>query len=114
MIFKGIEYNCSMELTLDIIGGKWKPIIIWHLGKETMRFNELKRKLPNITHKMLSQQLKALEENNLIVRKVYAEVPPKVEYSLTDQGESLLPILITLCEWATNHVALIQVEESED
>ncbi|MNM78175.1 HTH-type transcriptional activator HxlR [compost metagenome] len=113
MIFKGIEYNCSMELTLDIIGGKWKPIIIWHLGKETMRFNELKRKLPNITHKMLSQQLKALEENNLIVRKVYAEIPPKVEYSLTDQGKSLLPLLITLCEWATDHVASIQVEESE-
>ncbi|WP_238906727.1 helix-turn-helix domain-containing protein [Clostridium sp. YIM B02506] len=114
MIFKGTEYNCSMELTLDIIGGKWKPIIIWNLGKETMRFNELKRKLPNITHKMLSQQLKALEENNLIARKVYSEVPPKVEYSLTDQGESLLPLLITLCEWATNHVASIQVEESED
>lgn len=79
-----------------------------------MRFNQLKRKLPNITHKMLSQQLKSLEENNLIVRKVYAEVPPKVEYSLTDQGKSLLPLLITLCEWATNHVASIQVEESED
>ena len=67
--FKETEYNCSMELTLDIIGGKWKPIIIWHLGEKTMRFNELKRKLPNITQKMLTQQLRSLEENGLVNRK---------------------------------------------
>lgn len=104
--FKGNNYNCSMELTLDIIGGKWKPIIIWHLGDKTMRFNELKRTLPNITQKMLTQQLRSLEENELINRKVYTQMPPKVEYSLTDYGRSLLPILSTLCNWAINYAKL--------
>ena len=101
--FKENKYNCSMELTLDIIGGKWKPIIIWHLGDKTMRFNELKRKLPNITQKMLTQQLRSLEENELVNRKIYAQMPPKVEYSLTDYGRSLLPILSTLCIWAMDY-----------
>lgn len=103
MEFNGIEYNCSMELTLDIIGGKWKPVIIWHLGKKTMRFNELKRALPNITQKMLTQQLRALEESRLINRVIYNQIPPKVEYSLTDYGKSLLPVLSDLCEWAIRY-----------
>ncbi|MDR3598095.1 helix-turn-helix domain-containing protein [Clostridium sp.] len=107
MKFRGVEYNCSMELTLDIIGGKWKPIIIWHLGKKTMRFNELKRSLPKITQKMLTQQLRALEESQLVNRVIYNQVPPKVEYSLTDYGRSLLPILMELCEWAVNYSSLI-------
>lgn len=109
--FKGIEYSCSMELTLDIIGGKWKPIIIWHLGKKTMRFNELKRTLPNITQKMLTQQLRALEESKLINRVIYNQVPPKVEYSLTDCGRSLLPVFTDLCEWAINYSNLIICEK---
>ena len=112
MEFKGIEYNCSMELTLDIIGGKWKPIIIWHLGKKTMRFNELKRSLPNITQKMLTQQLRALEESKLINRVIYNQVPPKVEYSLTDYGRSLLPVLTDLCEWAINYSNLIRCKNT--
>ncbi|WP_160689935.1 helix-turn-helix domain-containing protein [Clostridium sp. C2-6-12] len=107
MEFKGIQYNCSMELTLDVIGGKWKNLIIWHLGKKTMRFNELKRSLPNITQKMLTQQLRALEERQLINRVIYSQVPPKVEYSLTDYGKSLLPILNDLCKWAINYSNLI-------
>lgn len=101
--FNGIEYNCSMELTLDIIGGKWKPVIIWYLGKNTMRFNELRRNIPNITQKMLTQQLRALEEDKLINRVIYNEVPPKVEYSLTDYGRNLLPVLTNLCEWALDY-----------
>jgi len=101
--FKGNEYSCSMELTLDIIGGKWKPLIIWHLGENTLRFSELKRSLPNITQKMLTQQLRALEEDQLVNRFVYAEVPPKVEYSLTEKGKTLLPVLSTLCEWAIEY-----------
>ena len=101
--FKGNEYSCSMELTLDIIGGKWKPLIIWHLGEKTLRFSELKRALPNITQKMLTQQLRALEEDQLVNRFVYAEVPPKVEYSLTEKGKTLLPVLSTLCEWAIEY-----------
>lgn len=112
MKFKGVEYNCSMELTLNIIGGKWKPIIIWHLGKKTMRFNELKRSLPNITQKMLTQQLRALEDDELINRVVYNQVPPKVEYSLTDYGKSLMPVLNDLCEWAVNYSNLIGVKDT--
>lgn len=92
-----------MELTLDIIGVKWKPLIIWHLGEKTLRFSELKRALPNITQKMLTQQLRALEEDQLVNRFVYAEVPPKVEYSLTEKGKTLLPVLSTLCEWAIEY-----------
>lgn len=110
--FKGIEYNCSMELTLDIIGGKWKPIIIWHLGKKTMRFNELKRSLPSITQKMLTQQLRALEESELIDRVIYNQVPPKVEYSLTEHGRTLLPVLMSLCEWAINYSDLISCKNT--
>lgn len=106
--YRNTEYNCSMELTLDIIGGKWKPIIIWHLGKRPLRFNELKRTLPNITQKMLTQQLRSLEENKLINRHVFSQVPPKVEYSLTQLGESLLPILENLCEWAIKYTDLIK------
>ncbi|WP_317310250.1 helix-turn-helix domain-containing protein [Clostridium thermobutyricum] len=105
--YNDTEYNCSMELTLDIIGGKWKPIIIWYLGKSPLRFNELKRTLPKITQKMLTQQLRSLEENGLINRHVFSQVPPKVEYSLTPLGESLLPILQDLCNWAINYTDLI-------
>ncbi len=106
--FNGIEYNCSMELTLDIIGGKWKPVIIWHLGKKTMRFNELRRSIPNITQKMLTQQLRALEESQLINRVIYNQIPPKVEYSLTDYGRNLLPVLTNLCEWGINYSSLVR------
>ncbi len=105
--YNDTEYNCSMELTLDIIGRKWKPIIIWYLGKSPLRFNELRRTLPKITQKMLTQQLRSLEENGLINRHVFSQVPPKVEYSLTPLGESLLPILQDLCNWAINYTNLI-------
>lgn len=100
--YKGVEYHCSMELTLELIGGKWKPLIIWYLAENTMRFSELKRALPNITQKMLTQQLRALEESGLVNRHIYAEIPPKVEYSLTSAGKSLLPILETLRQWGVN------------
>lgn len=107
----GVEYNCSMELTLDILEGKWKSIIIWHLGSKTMRFNELKKIMPNISHKMLTQQLRFLEESKLVNRYVYTQIPPKVEYSLTDYGKSLLPILNDLCKWAVNYSNLITFEK---
>lgn len=107
----GVEYNCSMELMLDILGGKWKSIIIWHLGEKTMRFNELKRTIPNISQKMLTQQLRFLEESKLINRHAYTQIPPKVEYSLTDYGKSLLPILTNLCEWAINYSNLVICEK---
>ncbi|KYZ75526.1 HxlR family transcriptional regulator [Anaerosporomusa subterranea] len=102
--FGNTEYQCAMELTLDLIGGKWKSLILWHLGENTLRFSELRRSLPQVTQKMLTQQLRELEENGLIERFVYRQVPPKVEYSLSEAGRSLLPILATLCEWGINFV----------
>lgn len=92
-----------MELTLDIIGGKWKVLIIWHLGNRTMRFGELKKTLPHITQKMLTQQLRELENDGLVNRFIYTQIPPKVEYSLTDAGKSILPILTNLGQWGLNY-----------
>ena len=97
---RGREYYCTVELTLNIIGGKWKPIILFHLGNgEPRRFGELKRAMPNITQKMLTQQLRELEHDGLVHRQVYAEVPPKVEYSLTEFGLTILPVLQSLSQW---------------
>lgn len=102
--FKNKHYTCTFEITIDLIGGKWKPLIIWHLGtKGVQRFNELKKLIPQITQKMLTQQLRELESDNLVNRKVYPQVPPKVEYSLTDIGESLMPILSMMCKWGDNY-----------
>ena len=92
-----------VEITLDLIGGKWKVLILWHLLEHTLRFSELKRKIPSITQKMLTQQLRELESDGLLNRKVYAQVPPKVEYSLTDSGRSFLPILRALHKWGESH-----------
>ncbi|WP_338543433.1 winged helix-turn-helix transcriptional regulator [Paenibacillus tundrae] len=98
------EINCEKELTLAVIGGKWKLIILWHLGLEgTKRFSELKRLIPHITQKMLTNQLRELEEDQLIERKVYAEVPPRVEYTLTDHGQNLMPVLHAMYNWGKNY-----------
>lgn len=101
---RGRKYYCSMELTLQVIGGKWKPIILYHLSDNgTRRFGELKQMMPNITQKMLTQQLRELERDGLIHRVVYAQVPPKVEYSLTELGMSLLPIMQSLNQWGRQY-----------
>lgn len=92
-----------MEFALEIIGGKWKMLIIWKLGEKKMRFNELHRCIPGISHKMLTQQLRSLEKNKLIIRKIYPEIPPKVEYSLTKYGNSILPILSDMCKWSIDY-----------
>ncbi|MGL5254367.1 MAG: winged helix-turn-helix transcriptional regulator [Brevinema sp.] len=90
---------------MNYIGGKWKPIILWHLGAEGVhRYSEIRRKLGKITHKMLAQQLKSLEEDGLILRKEYPQVPPKVEYSLTDEGQSLMKILKEMHNWGSNRM----------
>jgi len=102
--FKNTEYQCSMELTLDLIGGKWKSLILWHLGEDTLRFSQLRKTLPQVTQKMLTQQLRELEDCGLVKRFIYTQIPPKVEYSLTEAGKSLLPILATLCQWGLNYV----------
>lgn len=96
--------NCPVEAALDIIGGKWKSIILFRVLEETRRFNELRRMLPNITQRTLTNQLRELERDGLLRRNVYAEVPPKVEYSITDFGRSLEPVLVALKEWAETYM----------
>ena len=100
--FKGRKYNNPVELSLDIIGGKWKMPIIWRLREDTLRYGEIRKSLPKITHKMLTQQLRELE-SEIITRKVYQEVPPKVEYSLTLLGKSVIPVIDLLREWGEEY-----------
>ncbi|WP_379152446.1 winged helix-turn-helix transcriptional regulator [Paenibacillus sp. sgz5001063] len=92
-------YYCDLEVTLDIIGGKWKGLVLYYLIKGPKRTSELKRQIPGITQKMLIQTLRDLETSGLIHRKVYNQVPPKVEYSTTELGQSLESILKALCNW---------------
>ncbi|OIO02466.1 MAG: transcriptional regulator [Desulfovibrionaceae bacterium CG1_02_65_16] len=102
----GKKYFCSVELALQVIGGKWKPIILWHLRDgDPRRFGELRRHMPNVTQKMLTQQLRELESDGLVARRVYAEIPPKVEYSLTEIGHSVLPVLDQLSRWGARFEA---------
>jgi DNA-binding HxlR family transcriptional regulator len=96
---KSIPAHCPTEATLAVIGGRWKVPILWHLFEGTRRFGELSRALPTTTQKMLTQQLRELEADGLVLRKVYAEVPPRVEYSLTPLGKSLRPVLTALTAW---------------
>ncbi|AFY34327.1 helix-turn-helix domain-containing protein [Calothrix sp. PCC 7507] len=99
--------TCAVETTLKIIGGRWKVLIIRELMAGIKRFGELQRSLPGITQKMLTQQLREMEEDGIIHREVYAQIPPKVEYSLTPLGESLQPILYAMHEWAVQNLAQI-------
>lgn len=98
--FRGKEYPCCASLTMGIIGGKWKTVILYHLIEKTLRYNELRKEMPTVTERTLSLQLKALEEDGLITRKVYTSKPPlKVEYSLTDFGKTLIPLILSIAEW---------------
>lgn len=110
--FRNTHYQCSMELTLALIGGKWKSLILWRLGDNTLRFSELKKSLPQVTQKMLTQQLRELEEDGLVHRHVYTQVPPRVEYSLTPAGKSILPILNTMCEWGLQYITSLNKENT--
>ncbi|MDR2493252.1 MAG: helix-turn-helix transcriptional regulator [Coriobacteriales bacterium] len=92
-------YHCPVDATLDLIGGKYKSLILWHLSDATLRFGELHRLIPQATPKMLTQQLRELERSGLVTRTVYPVVPPKVEYSLTDLGRSIRPILSAMYDW---------------
>jgi DNA-binding HxlR family transcriptional regulator len=95
--------GCAVEVTLDLIDGKWKGVILFHLQNGTQRFGELRRRMPGITQRMLTKQLRALENDGLVLRKVYAEVPPRVEYRLSEIGESLRPVIETLKAWGERH-----------
>lgn len=108
------QYYCAVELTLQVIGGKWKPIILYHLGLSgTLRFSELKRIMPNITQKMLTQQLRELERDGLVRRTVYPQVPPKVEYDLTDLGASVLPLIDQLNDWGKEYEKLLKAQDGD-
>ncbi len=97
-------YGCGFELTIELIGGKWKGLILWYLHEHgTLRNGEMLRLIPSITQKMLTQQLREMEDNGLVVRKIYEQVPPKVEYSLTKHGEKLRDILKAMKEWGIEY-----------
>jgi DNA-binding HxlR family transcriptional regulator len=96
--------DCPIEVTLDIIGGKWKGMVLHRLLTGTTRFNELRRAMPKVTQRMLTRQLRELERDGLIHRRVYAEVPPRVEYSLTEFGSSLGPILMAMSDWGERYL----------
>ena len=91
--------GCPVELTLDLIGGKWKGVILYHLLSGTLRFNELRRRLPTATQRMLTRQLRELEEAGLVTRHIHAQVPPRVDYSLSPEGRSLEPIIRAMHAW---------------
>ncbi len=99
-----LNYRCGVEVTLATIGGKWKGLILWHLRLKTLRFSQLQRRLLTVTQKMMTQQLRELEADGLVYRQVYAEVPPRVEYSLTERGSTVVPILEMMCDWGQDYL----------
>lgn len=106
--------GCSVEATISLIDGKWKCVILFHLLAGTVRFNEIRRRIPNVTQRMLTNQLRELEADGLIVRKVYPQVPPKVEYSLSPLGRSLEPVLLSLKTWGDANLVLFAKPNSSD
>ena len=104
MVYREKEYKCGIDATLAVVGGKWKASILWHLSQRTMRFSDLQRQFSGTTRKMLTQQLRELETDGLVHREVYPQVPPKVEYSLTAKGTTIIPILDQMCAWAKEYL----------
>lgn len=96
--------NCPVSATLNLVGGKYKALILWHLAEKKLRFSQLNKLIPGATAKMLTQQLREMETQNLIHREVYPVVPPKVEYSLTDLGISLMPVLVAMRNWGADYL----------
>jgi DNA-binding HxlR family transcriptional regulator len=95
--------GCPAEVTLAVIGGRWKVLLLYHLSQGVMRFSELRRAVPGITQKMLTQQLREMERDGIVHRAVYAQVPPKVEYTLTPHGRTLKPVVNAMCRWGLRH-----------
>ncbi len=100
------KYTCPIDFTMSLLGDKWSMWILWSLQNGPLRFGELKRLIPGITEKMLNQQLKKFTNNSIVVRKVYPEVPPRVEYHLTQHGESLKAILLLIRQWGEEHLSI--------
>ncbi|MEO7717379.1 MAG: helix-turn-helix domain-containing protein [Capsulimonas sp.] len=111
-VLPGRDYSCPIEATLDVIGGKWKSLILFHLSEGTKRFGELRRLIPAASQQMLTAQLRELEEAGVIHREVYRQVPPKVEYSLTPFGLSLEPIMNLMCDWGERYMTGQQGSEA--
>jgi len=106
------QYGCPVEVTLDVIGGKWKGVILYKLLEQPRRFSELKRTLPTITQRMLTLQLRELEEDGIVHREIYKEIPPRVEYSLTEFGKTLKPILIAMLTWGDQYTSQVITRKS--
>jgi DNA-binding HxlR family transcriptional regulator len=100
---KKIDERCPFDVGMNLLGGKWRMPILWHLSRGAVRFNELQRRLPGITQHVLTLQLRGLERDGLVSRRIYAEVPPKVEYSLTEQGRGVRPVFDALCQWGRTY-----------
>ena len=103
---------CPVGVTLDMIGGKYKALILWHLSESTLRFSELKKRIADATPKMLTQQLRELESDRLIHREVYPVIPPRVEYSLTDLGQSVMPVLVAMRDWGAAYLHAENLESN--
>lgn len=97
------QRECPVETVIHVLGGKWKPIILWHLMESTQRFNDLEKLIPDVSQKMLTQHLRDLEQEGVIERTVYPIVPPKVEYSLSEYGKTLIPVTEVMCAWGKSH-----------
>ncbi len=106
--------GCPMVMTINIIGGKWKPIILHMLGSETLRFGQLKKNIPPVSQKMLTQQLRELEADGIVCRTVYPEVPPRVDYALTPLGQGLAPVIESLYLWGQNYLELDPARRNVD
>jgi DNA-binding HxlR family transcriptional regulator len=107
------QYGCAVEATADIIGGKWKAVILYYLFQGSKRFNELRRLLPEVTQRILTLQLRELEQDGIVHREIYKEVPPKVEYSLTEFGASLGPIIVQMLDWGEQYMEQIQTRKGQ-
>jgi len=107
------EYSCGLEAALEVVGGKWKVLILWGLRTAPRRFGALRREISGISEKMLIQHLKEMEADGIVTRKDYKEVPPRVEYALTSFGGSLCDALTPLCEWGALHMARIEACQQE-
>ncbi len=106
------HYGCPVEVTLNVIGGKWKGIILYHLMEQPLRFGELNRLLADVTQRMLTLQLRELEEDGMVHREVYKQVPPKVEYSLTEFGQSLKPIIVLMRDWGEQYTEQVAAQKA--
>ena len=102
------DFHCPIEATLYVLGGKWTPLVLWQLRDDTLRFGELRRQIPGITKKMLSTRLQELEAAGGVHREAYAEVPPRVEYSLTAFGKTLRPVLDSMCDWGADYMDRVE------